>query len=135
MDARESRLLERYGNAAEAYDRLNSDYGRLLSDYSAADVAERERLGGAIEAMRAQFESARQIAEQYRRENAELIATRDRGLRLIAATTGALDSWRRAHDRLKTAVAEREPVSMQSLLAAAQRVRSVVEEARNQQEQ
>jgi hypothetical protein len=135
MNARESRLFGRYGNVAAAYEQLNTDYGALLADYSAAQGADRGRLGQAIETMRPQYEAARQIAEQYARENMELTATRDRGLRLIAATTSALDSWRRAHDRLRTAIEERKPFSVQSLVAAARRVRAVVDEARNQQEQ
>lgn len=134
MNARSTRLIGRYGNVAEAYQQMNTEYVALLSDYS-TQSDRRDELGRQIEAMRAQFESTRQIAEQYERENAELIATRDRGFRLIAATTSALESWRRAHERLRTAIAERKPFSVQSLLAAAQRVRAVVEEARNQQDQ
>ena len=133
MDQRENRLLLRYGNVAEAYPRLSSDYGDLISEYAAASGSGRTEIGQRIEAMRPQFESAREIAEQYERERAQLTAKRDNGMRLIAATISALESWRRAHERLKTAIEQREPVSVQSLVAAAERVRAAVQDARDEE--
>lgn len=133
MDSRRNHLNLHYGNADETFDRLNRDYSVMLADYAEARGSEREQLRQRIAASREQYESAREIAQAYAREDAELTTARDNGLRLIAETADALASWRRAHDRLRTAIEERKPVSMQSLLAAAQRVRAVVEDLRDDQ--
>ncbi|MBV9883327.1 MAG: hypothetical protein JO276_09990 [Sphingomonadaceae bacterium] len=62
----------------------------------------------------------------------ETVATRERaGRNLFLATRTALQSWADSHSRLVRAVQERRPVSFQSLMAASQDVRDLVQRWRD----
>jgi hypothetical protein len=58
----------------------------------------------------------------------DAVAARERaGRNLFLATRTALQNWTESHSRLVTAVRERRPVSFQSILAASQDVRSLIQ--------
>lgn len=73
---------------------------------------------------------APRVAEYQAAQDA--IAARERaGRDLFLATKTALQNWAESHDRLVRAVQERRPVTFQSLLAASQDVRSLVQRWRD----
>lgn len=89
-----------------------------------AAAAELERIRGGRAAL------APRLAE-YRAALAALAARQRAGAELFAATGLAVASWREGHEKMVRAIRERQPVSFQSLAAAATEVRALVERWRD----
>lgn len=86
----------------------------------------RDRLGEAEKALGALNV---QLAE-YNTKKAQLMLTRKTGLALFGSTQSALSEWSASNQKLVKAVRDRKPVTMESLIAAANEIQSLVERIR-----
>jgi hypothetical protein len=67
----------------------------------------------------------------YRNAKAALAARAQAGRELFAATEAALATWRQSHTKMVRAIRERRPVSFESLNAAGQEIRQLIERWRD----
>lgn len=114
-----------YGFEINVRDRLR-DVARSVAG-SAADGASSAALAEEAGRLRAGREAIAPRLAEYDRLSAEADARDRSGRELFAATQAALDAWRAAHAQLVTSLEERRPVSFQSLLAAGEDVRTLVQ--------